>query len=72
MHWPTSTGCVASRLAVSEPRLNDLVRRGKITPAPLVVAGRRLWNPEHVLQAAKYLGALDDDLRAELEENAAS
>lgn len=50
-----STGQVARLLGVAEPRLNDLVRRGKIHPTPRVIVGRRVWLPFHVLQAAKEL-----------------
>ncbi len=55
MRFPISTGQAAKELTVTEPRLNDLIRRGKI-PAPPVLAGRRLWNREHIRQAATYLG----------------
>ena len=51
-----STGQVAALLAVPEPKLNDLIRRGKINPAPCVSAGRRVWQPQHVRQAADLLG----------------
>jgi hypothetical protein len=51
-----STGQVAALLAVPEPKLNDLIRRGKIRPAPQVVAGRRVWLRQHVAQAADLLG----------------
>jgi len=61
-----STGCVAQLLGVTEPRLNDLVRRGKVRPAPPVVAGRRLWTPEHVLRAAEVLGQSTAELRERL------
>ena len=67
MKLPASTGQSADRLGVIEPRLNDLVRRGKIVPEPPILAGRRLWALEHLLQAAEALGVLTDDLRAELE-----
>jgi hypothetical protein len=67
MHLPATTGYVAQALGCTEPRLNDLIRRGRIAPAPPVMLGRRLWSPVHVLQAARALGVLDDDLRAEIE-----
>ena len=66
MAEPQSTGGVASLLRVLEPKLNDLIRRGKIDPAPPVVAGRRLWNRTHILQAARHLGVLTEALKAEL------
>lgn len=53
-----STGQVAALLAVPEPKLNDLIRRGKINPAPTVVAGRRVWLRQHVAQAADHLGVV--------------
>jgi DNA-binding transcriptional MerR regulator len=53
---PASTGQVAQILGVSERRLNHLVRRGRISRAPPVNAGRRLWGPEHILMAARALG----------------
>lgn len=56
MRYPLSTGEVARILNVVEPRLADLVRRGKIHPAPHVVAGRRAWNEVHIRRAAEALG----------------
>lgn len=56
MKFPLSTGQVAQRLGVTEPRLNELVRKGRVRPAPPVVAGRRCWTPEHVARAAEVLG----------------
>ena len=72
MKYPIATGQAATYLGVAEPRLNDFVRRGKVTPAPAIFAGRRLWMPEHVLQAAEHLGVLTDELRAKLEQEVAS
>ncbi len=43
-------------LGVTEPRLNDLVRRGKIPGAPPSVAGRRFWSERHIVAAAEALG----------------
>lgn len=57
-----STGQVAALLAVPEPKLNDLIRRGKINPAPSVSAGRRVWLAQHVRQAADVLGLSSDVL----------
>lgn len=56
MKYPATTGAVAEALSVSEPRLNDLIRRGKIHPAPRVSGGRRFWEHEHFVQAALLLG----------------
>jgi DNA-binding transcriptional MerR regulator len=50
-----TTGRVAAALGVTEPRLAELVRRGRIVPAPAVVSGRRLWTREHVRKAAALL-----------------
>ena len=52
MHLPASTGEVAQFLGVTEPRLNDLIRRGRIDPLPTVASGRRRWSAEHVIAAA--------------------
>lgn len=68
MQFPASTGQVARLLHVREPYLNDLLRRGKIDPAPPIYAGRRAWGPEHTLQAGLVTGTLSDDSRKELEE----
>jgi len=56
MKHPRSTGQAAQFLNSTEPQLAELVRSGKIHPAPEVLAGRRLWEPEHILQAAEALG----------------
>lgn len=56
MNYPRTTGQAARLLDTSEPRLNDLVRRRRIDPAPPVASGRRLWEREHIEQAAKVLG----------------
>jgi hypothetical protein len=69
--FPAPTGYVAELLGVLEPRLNGLVRRGKIDPRPPVVAGRRLWSLAHVCQAARHLGLLDDELEQKLREEVA-
>ncbi|MCB9833041.1 MAG: hypothetical protein H6807_11270 [Planctomycetes bacterium] len=55
MQFLLSTGQVAHDLGIPEPRLNDLIRRGKIDPLPPVVAGRRLWSAEHVEAARRAL-----------------
>jgi DNA-binding transcriptional MerR regulator len=46
-----STGEAASLLGTSERRLNDLIRRGKIDPAPPVRAGRRVWDKDDLKRA---------------------
>ncbi len=56
MRFPISTGQAARLLGVPEPKLNDLVRRHKIDPPPAVIAGRRQWDHQHVVQAATALG----------------
>lgn len=66
MKLPTTTGLVARALDTSEPRLNDLIRRRKIDPPPPIVSGRRVWELEHLLEAAESLGLLTDDLRTML------
>ena len=66
-----STGDAPRFLGVTEPKLNVLIRRAKIRPEPEVLAGRRLWSRDHILQAAAALGVLTDELRARLEEEGA-
>ena len=61
--FPLTTGAAASLLGTTEPRLAETVRRARIDPAPTIVAGRRLWTLEQVLQAAEVLGVLDAALR---------
>lgn len=56
MQFPASTGTVAAYLGCTEPQLNDLIRRGKIQPPPIVASGRRLWLADHVAAAAIALG----------------
>ena len=68
MHHPRTTGQAAQLLDSTEPRLADLVRKGKIRPEPMILAGRRQWEPVHILKAAEYLGCLTDDLRRRLGE----
>lgn len=59
-----STGQVAQMLGVTEPKVAELVRRGRLTPPPQIVAGRRLWGVDHVRKAAELLG-LDPSSRLE-------
>ena len=63
---PLTTGAVARLLNTTEPRVAETVRRGRISPEPVIVAGRRLWSYDQVLQAAEALGLLTDSLRAQL------
>ena len=59
-----SSGAVASLLGTTEPRLNGLIRRGKIAPLPELIAGRRAWAALHISQAASALGVtLPEELR---------
>jgi hypothetical protein len=69
---PLTTGAVARLLQTTEPRVAETVRRGHISPEPVVVAGRRLWTTEQVRQAAEALGLLTDELRAKLARRPAS
>jgi hypothetical protein len=71
MRHPLYTGQAASVVRTTEPILNDLIRRGRITPSPAVIGGRRHWNEDQILQAAECLGLLTDDLRRRLGEEVA-
>lgn len=51
-----TTGRLARALGVTEPRLSELVRRGRVSPPPVVVSGRRVWNQMQAEQAAAILG----------------
>lgn len=66
IRFPVSTGEAARFLATTEPILAETVRRGKVRPEPPIVAGRRLWGPEHLIQAARALDLLTDELREAL------
>ncbi len=55
---------------VTEDRLRSLIRRGVI-PTPQIVAGRYIWRPEEVVEAAEALG-LRAPSRKELEAEGAS
>jgi hypothetical protein len=63
---PLTTGAAAALLGTTEPRLSEIVRRGHVTPPPPILAGRRLWSREHLLQAAAALDILNDELRTAL------
>lgn len=67
MEFPLFTGAAARFLRTSEPRLAELVRRGRIRPAPPIVGGRRLWGADHVYEAARNLGLLSLEVRQILE-----
>ena len=63
MRFPTTTGMVAPLLELSEPQLQDRIRRGIVTPPP-VICHRRIWSLDDVLVAAKELGIDSDRIRA--------
>jgi len=67
MRFPLTTGPAAQLLGVTEPELSETVRRGKVRPEPIIIAGRRLWFAEHLIQAAEALGVLDNELRARIQ-----
>ena len=69
---PIATGAAAHLLGTTEPRLAETVRRGRISPPPPILAGRRLWSAEQLLQAAEALGLLAPELRAALAEEVAN
>ena len=50
-----------------DKQLGELVRTRRVSPPPRVVCGRRLWEPDHVRQAACELGVLTPDRRRVLE-----
>lgn len=66
MQLPASTGEVARFLGVTEPRLNDLIRRARIAPLPPVAAGRRVWSPDHIVAAAVACGIPVEPVQARL------
>ena len=68
MTFPITTGELARILNATEPQLGEAVRRGRVSPPPSVVAGRRYWTRQQALQAAAAIGALTDDARAVLED----
>ena len=55
-HTPLTTGAVARLLNSTEPQVAETVRRGYVDPPPTIVAGRRLWTPDQIRQAAEALG----------------
>lgn len=66
MRFPCSTGEAAKLIGTTEPRLAETVRRGQVNPEPTVMAGRRLWFPEQLRQAAVALDIPTDALDAVL------
>lgn len=68
MMIPLSTGQAARVLDSTEPRLNGLIRKGRLDPEPPVSAGRRQWEQRHLLQAAEILGVPAAVLRSRLAE----
>lgn len=68
IRFPLSTGQAARVIKSTEPDLAETVRRGHVKPEPPILAGRRLWHRNQLLQAAEALGLLTDELRAELTE----
>jgi hypothetical protein len=66
MTFPISTGVCARWLGTTEARLGQAVRLGHVDPPPRVIAGRRLWEAEHVRCAAEALGLFTDRIRQEL------
>lgn len=62
MNPTKTTGQAAHLVHSTEPRLSNLVRRGKIHPEPEIVAGRRLWTEAQVRQAAERLGTLTPEI----------
>ena len=70
LQYRRSTGQAADFLGTTEPKLSEEVRHGRVTPPPEVFAGRRMWGPEHLLQAAENLGLLTDEIREKLSQEA--
>ncbi|HZN37789.1 MAG TPA: hypothetical protein VFD82_03245 [Planctomycetota bacterium] len=62
-----TTGAAGELIGTTEPKLADTVRRGRVSPEPTIVAGRRLWTHQQVLQAAEVLGLLNADLRERID-----
>ena len=67
MRYPLSTGEAARLLGATEPQLSEVVRRGGIKPEPRVLAGRRMWERDHILQAAKALDLDQEQVRSQLQ-----
>jgi hypothetical protein len=71
MNYPLSTGQAAQLIRTTEPRLADLVRKGKIQPEPTIFAGRRLWERSHIRKAAECLGLFTAELRRQISQDVA-
>lgn len=56
------TGQVVRILETPESRVHEAVRRGHVDPPPVVIAGRRLWEPAQVRQVAEHLGLLTEEV----------
>jgi hypothetical protein len=67
-----STGQCARLLNISEPTLSEAVRRGRLQSRIPVVAGRRLWDRDAVLEAARLFGCSPAKIEATLGRNADS
>jgi DNA-binding transcriptional MerR regulator len=52
-----STGHVARLLGLTEPQLNNHLRRGNVPPVPPGPGGRRLWSAADVERAREALAA---------------
>ncbi len=61
MNFPISTGDVTRLLRVPEYKVTTPIRLGKLTVP--YIAGRRAWNPEHVVRVALILGRDSIELR---------
>jgi hypothetical protein len=59
---PLTSGAVADLIGTTEPRLSDTVRKGSVQPPPRIIAGRRLWSADQILQAATALNLPAPDL----------
>jgi len=62
MPFPLGTGQLARLLNTTEPKLAEAVRKGRVVPAPRIVAGRRAWDLSQVHQAAQLFGLEPADL----------
>lgn len=60
---PCTTATARDILGLAKDKiLNELVRSGRLRPAPPVVSGRRLWSTVHLLEAARVLDRLTPEL----------
>jgi DNA-binding transcriptional MerR regulator len=65
VEYPVGSGEAARILGVTEPQLGSLMRRGRIQPPPRLLAGRRLWDEDHLIQAARALRVQDHGIEDE-------